>query len=216
NYSKVSAPIDGQISKSAVTVGALVSANQSNALATVTQLDPIYVDLTQSSTELLQLKQALASGVIDSASVAQAEVKLKLEDGTDYAHTGTLQFSEVTVDPGTGSVTLRAKFDNPEKLLLPGMYVRAVIVEGIKENAILAPQAGVSRNQKGQATAMIVNKEGKVEARILQADRTIGSDWLVEKGLSAGDQVIVDGLQKVRPGTQVQASPAGSAPANSH
>jgi membrane fusion protein (multidrug efflux system) len=214
NYSKVSAPIDGQISKSAVTVGALVSANQSNALATVTQLDPIYVDLTQSSTELLQLKQALASGALNSGA-DQTEVKLMLEDGSVYAHTGTLQFSEVTVDPSTGSVILRAKFDNPEKLLLPGMYVRAVIVEGIKANAILAPQHGISRNQKGQATAMVVNKEGKVEARILQADRTIGTDWLIEKGLSAGDQLIVEGLQKIRPGAPVQASPAQSA-TNTH
>jgi membrane fusion protein (multidrug efflux system) len=214
NYSKVSAPIDGQISKSAVTVGALVSANQSNALATVTQLDPIYVDLTQSSTELLQLKQALASGALNSGA-DQTEVKLMLEDGSVYVHTGTLQFSEVTVDPSTGSVILRAKFDNPEKLLLPGMYVRAVIVEGIKANAILAPQHGISRNQKGQATAMVVNKEGKVEARILQADRTIGTDWLIEKGLSAGDQLIVEGLQKIRPGAPVQASPAQSA-TNTH
>jgi membrane fusion protein (multidrug efflux system) len=214
DYSTVSSPIMGQISKSAVTVGALVSANQSNALATVTQLDPIYVDLTQSSTELLQLKQALASGAIDAA--AQAEVKLTLEDGSDYAHTGKLQFSEVTVDPSTGSVTLRAQFANPEKLLLPGMYVRAVIVEGIKTNAILAPQRGISRNQKGQATAMVVNKEGKVEARILQAERTIGSDWLVENGLNEGDQVIVEGLQKVRPGASVQANPAELTSATTH
>lgn len=214
DYSKVSAPISGQISKSSVTVGALVSANQSNALATVTQLDPIYVDLTQSSTELLQLKQALASGAIDSASEAQTEVKLKLEDGSVYAHTGTLEFSEVTVDPSTGSVILRAKFDNPDKLLLPGMYVRAVIVEGVQTNAILVPQEGVSRNNKGEATAMVVNKEGKVEPRVLQADRTIGTDWLVEKGLAAGDQVIVEGLQKVRPGAPVQAVPAQPANAN--
>ncbi|KXI28208.1 efflux RND transporter periplasmic adaptor subunit [Paraglaciecola hydrolytica] len=215
NYSKVSAPIDGQISKSSVTVGALVSANQSNALATVTQLDPIYVDLTQSSTELLQLKQALASGAL-GAGKAQTEVKLMLEDGSVYAHTGTLQFSEVTVDPSTGSVTLRAQFDNPEKLLLPGMYVRAVVVEGVKTNAILAPQHGISRNQKGQATAMVANKDGVVEARILQADRTIGTDWLIESGLSAGDQLIVEGLQKIRPGAPVQASPAESATANTH
>ena len=214
DYSTVSSPIMGQISKSAVTVGALVSANQSNALATVTQLDPIYVDLTQSSTELLQLKQALASGAIDAA--AQAEVTLTLEDGSVYAHTGKLQFSEVTVDPSTGSVTLRAQFANPEKLLLPGMYVRAVIVEGIKTNAILAPQRGISRNQKGQATAMVVNKEGKVEARILQAERTIGSDWLVEKGLEEGDQVIVEGLQKIRPGASVQANPAELTSATTH
>ncbi|WP_438864687.1 efflux RND transporter periplasmic adaptor subunit [Neptunicella sp.] len=214
NYSQVSAPIGGQISKSAVTVGALVSANQSTPLTTVTQLDPVYVDLTQSSTELLELKRALASGAIDSDAAAQAVVELKLEDGSVYAHKGTLQFSDVTVDSSTGSVILRAQFANPDKLLLPGMYVRAVVVEGIKENAILAPQSGISRNTKGQATAMVVNKEGKVEARVLQAGRTIGANWLIEKGLSAGDQLIVEGLQKIRPGASVQAVPAESVTAN--
>jgi membrane fusion protein (multidrug efflux system) len=215
DYSQVSAPISGQISKSAVTVGALVSANQNTALATVTQLDPVYVDLVQSSAQLMQLKQALASGAIVADAATQKQVELKLEDGSVYAHKGTLQFSEVTVDPGTGSVTLRAQFANPEKLLLPGMYVRAVIVEGVKANTILAPQRGISRNNKGEATAMVVNKDGKVEARILQAGRTIGSNWLIEKGLSAGDQLIVEGLQKIRPGASVQAVPAGSATANS-
>lgn len=215
DYSKVSAPINGQISKSAVTVGALVSVNQNSALATVTQLDPIYVDLVQSSAQLMQLKQALASGAIAADAAAQTNVELKLEDGSVYAHKGTLQFSEVTVDPGTGSVTLRAQFANPEKLLLPGMYVRAVIVEGVKNDAILAPQRGVSRNIKGQATAMVVNNEGKVEARVLQAGRTIGANWLIEKGLSAGDQVIVEGLQKIRPGAAVQAVAAQSAATNS-
>lgn len=210
DYSKVSAPISGQISKSAVTVGALVSANQTTALATVTQLDPVYVDLTQSSSELQQLKQAIAAGAIDADSGEQAKVTLKLEDGSIYPHAGTLQFSEVTVNPDTGSVTLRAQFDNPDKLLLPGMYVRAVVVEGVKANAILAPQNGVSRNNKGQATAMVVNQQGVVEARVLQAERTIGSDWLIEKGLAAGDQLIVEGLQKIRPGAPVQASPAQS------
>jgi membrane fusion protein (multidrug efflux system) len=215
DYSQVSAPISGQISKSAVTVGALVGANQNTALATVTQLDPVYVDLVQSSAQLMQLKQALASGAIVADAATQKQVELKLEDGSVYAHKGTLQFSEVTVDPGTGSVTLRAQFANPEKLLLPGMYVRAVIVEGVKANTILAPQRGISRNNKGEATAMVVNKDGKVEARILQAGRTIGSNWLIEKGLSAGDQLIVEGLQKIRPGASVQAVPAGSATANS-
>lgn len=215
DYSKVSAPIHGQISKSAVTVGALVSANQSSALATVTRLDPVYVDLTQSSTELLQLKRALASGAIN-ADKAKAEVQLILEDGSTYAHKGTLQFSEVNVDPNTGSVTLRAQFDNPDKLLLPGMYVRAVVVEGVKSHAILAPQAGISRNNKGQATAMVVNSDNIVEARILQANRTIGANWLIEAGLSAGDKLIVEGLQKIRPGAPVQASPAGTAQATTH
>ncbi|MBC3766136.1 efflux RND transporter periplasmic adaptor subunit [Neptunicella marina] len=214
DYSKVTSPIDGQISKSAVTVGALVSANQNTALTTVTQLDPVYVDLTQSSTELLELKRALASGAIDSDKAAQTMVELTLEDGSVYSHKGTLQFSDVTVDQGTGSVTLRAEFPNPEKILLPGMYVRATVVEGIKENAILAPQRGISRNTKGQATAMVVNKEGKVEPRILEADRTIGTNWLIKSGLSAGDQLIVEGLQKVRPGAAVTATPAESNSAN--
>jgi membrane fusion protein (multidrug efflux system) len=211
NYSKVLSPISGQISKSAVTAGALVSANQTTALATVTQLDPIYVDLTQSSNELLQLKKALASGALGSDAAIQTVVELKMEDGSVYPHKGTLQFSEVTVDPGTGSVTLRAQFPNPEKLLLPGMYVRAEVVEGIKANAILAPQRGISRNSKGEATAMVIGKEGKVEARILQADRTIGSDWLVSSGLNAGDQLIIEGLQKIRPGAPVQAVPTDAA-----
>lgn len=216
NYSKVSAPINGQISKSNVTVGALVSANQTTPLATVTQLDPIYVDLVQSSSELLALKLALKSGAISSDESVQTEVELKLENGSVYSHKGTLQFSEVTVEPGTGSVTLRAQFANPDKLLLPGMYVRAVIVEGVKTDAILAPQRGVSHNNKGQATTMVVNKDGKVETRILQAERTIGANWLVEKGLSHGDQVIIEGLQKIHPGASVQAVPAESATAKAY
>lgn len=211
NYSKVLSPISGQISKSTVTAGALVSANQTTALATVTVLDPIYVDLTQSSNEMLQLKKALASGALGSDAAIQTQVELKMEDGSVYPHKGTLQFSEVTVDPGTGSVTLRAQFPNPEKLLLPGMYVRAEVVEGVKANAILAPQRGISRNSKGEATAMVIGKEGKVEARILQADRTIGSDWLVSSGLNDGDQLIIEGLQKIRPGAPVQAVPADAA-----
>ncbi len=216
NYSKVLSPISGQISKSAVTAGALVSANQASALATVTSLDPVYVDLTQSSNELLQLKKALASGALGADTVTQTQVELKMEDGSLYPHKGTLQFSEVTVDPGTGSVTLRAQFPNPEKLLLPGMYVRAAVVEGVKANAILAPQRGVSRNSKGEATAMVVGKDGKAEPRILQAERTIGSNWLISSGLNAGDQLIVEGLQKIRPGAPVQAAPAETAQAASN
>jgi membrane fusion protein, multidrug efflux system len=206
DYSHVSSPISGQISKSSVTVGALVSANQAVALATVTQLDPIYVDLTQSSNELTKLKKALASGLLAVDSAIQTEVELKMEDGSVYAHKGTLQFSEVTVDPSTGSVTLRAKFPNPEKLLLPGMYVRAEIVEGVKANAILAPQRGVSRNTKGEPTAMVVGKDNTVQSRVLKVDRTIGSDWLVTEGLADGEQLIVEGLQKIRPGAAVQVS----------
>ena len=206
DYSHVSSPISGQISKSSVTVGALVSANQSTALATVTQLDPIYIDLTQSSNELTQLKKALASGNLGIDAQSQTDVELTMEDGSAYSHKGTLQFSEVTVDPSTGSVTLRAKFPNPEKLLLPGMYARASVVEGVKANAILVPQRGVSRNNKGEPTAMVVGKDNKVESRVLKVDRTIGSSWLVSDGLSDGDKLIVEGLQKIRPGAQVTPS----------
>lgn len=206
DYSHVSSPISGQISKSNVTVGALVSANQTTALATVTQLDPIYVDLTQSSNELTQLKKAISSGALSVDSQAQTEVELQMEDGSTYPLKGTLQFSEVTVDPSTGSVTLRAKFPNPDKLLLPGMYARAAVVEGVKQDAILVPQRGVSRNTKGEPTAMVVSKENTVESRVLKVDRTIGSNWLVTDGLSDGDQVIVEGLQKIRPGAPVNPS----------
>jgi len=210
NYSKVSSPISGQIGKSTVTAGALVSANQATALATVTQLDPIYIDLTQSSSELTRLKKAIANGELSKDLAAQSKVELQMEDGSVYPHQGTLQFSEVIVDPSTGSVTLRAEFPNPEKLLLPGMYVRAVIVEGIKTNAILVPQRGVSRNSKGEPTAMVVSKNSTVEARILKTDRTVGSKWLVTSGLNDGDQVIVEGLQKIAPGAPVNAVPAES------
>ncbi|ALQ10146.1 MULTISPECIES: efflux RND transporter periplasmic adaptor subunit [Pseudoalteromonas] len=206
DYSHVSSPISGQISKSSVTVGALVSANQSTALATVTQLDPIYIDLTQSSNELTQLKKAIASGRLGIDANSQTDVELIMEDGSAYSHKGTLQFSEVTVDPSTGSVTLRAKFPNPEKLLLPGMYARASIVEGVKADAILVPQRGVSRNNKGEPTAMVVSKDNKVESRVLKVDRTVGSDWLVTDGLSDGDKLIVEGLQKIRPGAPVSPS----------
>ena len=209
NYSKVLAPISGQIGKSSVTTGALVSTGQSQALATVTQLDPIYIDLTQSSSELLALKQALAKGATGTAA-SQTEVSLKLEDGSVYPHKGTLQFTEVTVNPDTGSVTLRASFPNPDQLLLPGMYVRATVQEGQQANAMLVPQRGVSRNAKGEATALVVGKNGTVEPRVLQTNRTVGSNWLVTAGLQAGDQLIVEGLQKIRPGAAVQAVPATS------
>lgn len=208
NYSKVLAPISGQIGKSNVTAGALVSANQATALATITQLDPIFVDLTQSSSELTRLKKAIAAGELDKDAALHSKVELKMEDGSTYQHKGVLKFSEVTVDPSTGSVTLRAEFPNPEKLLLPGMYVRAVVVEGVKSDAILAPQRGVSRNTKGEPTAMVVSKDNTVEARVLKTDRTIGSNWLVTEGLNNGDKLIVEGLQKIRPGAPVNPMPA--------
>lgn len=210
NYSKVLAPISGQIGKSSVTTGALVTAGQADSLATVTSLDPIFVDIVQSSSELLSLKQALASGALNQAATA---VQLTLEDGSRYPHSGTLQFAEVTVNPDTGTVTLRASFPNPQHLLLPGMYVRATVAEGEQTNAILAPQQGVSRNAKGEATALVVSKDGLVEPRVLQTNRTIGSNWLVTAGLNAGEQLIVEGLQKIRPGVPVQVVPAQVAPA---
>ena len=210
DYSHVSSPISGQISKSSVTVGALVSANQSTALATVTQLDPIYVDLTQSSNELTSLKKALATGALTVDAANQTDVELTMEDGSVYPHKGTLQFSEVTVDPSTGSVTLRAQFPNPENFLLPGMYARASIVEGVVSDAILVPQRGVSRNSKGEPTAMVVNKDNKVESRVLQVDRTIGSNWLVTNGIKAGEKLIIEGLQKIRPGSAVAPEEAES------
>ena len=208
DYSHVSSPISGQISKSSVTVGALVSTNQAMALATVTQLDPIYVDLTQSSNELTRVKKALASGLLTVDPATQMDVELIMEDGSIYPHKGTSQFSEVTVDPSTGSVTLRAKFPNPEKLLLPGMYARASIVEGVKSDAILAPQRGVSRNSKGEPTALVVSKNTRVESRVLKIDRSVGANWLVTEGLIAGDRLIVEGLQKIHPGAAVKVTEA--------
>lgn len=207
-YTKVMAPISGRIGRSAVTEGALVSNGQANAMATIQQLDPIYVDVTQSSKELLRLRRDLAEGRLQKASDSAAKVALKLEDGSHYAHEGTLEFSEVAVDESTGSVTLRAVFPNPDHLLLPGMFVHAELISGVKQNAILAPQQGVTRNQRGEPTAMVVGADNKVELRVLKADRTAGSAWLVEEGLNAGDRLITEGLQFVQPGAEVKAVPA--------
>lgn len=207
-YTKVMAPISGRIGRSAVTEGALVSNGQANTMATIQQLDPIYVDVTQSSKELLRLRRDLAEGRLQKASDSAAKVALKLEDGSRYAHEGTLEFSEVAVDESTGSVTLRAVFPNPDHLLLPGMFVHAELLSGVKQNAILAPQQGVTRNQRGEPTAMVVGADNKVELRVLKADRTAGSAWLVEEGLNAGDRLITEGLQFVQPGAEVKAVPA--------
>lgn len=204
-YTTVRAPIGGRIGRSALTPGALVTANQANALATIQQLDPIYVDVTQSSADLLRMQRDLASGALKSAGPDQARVRLLLEDGTAYAQEGKLQFSEVSVDPSSGSVTLRAVFPNPQQQLLPGMYVRAVLEEGVRDDAILVPQQAVSRDPKGNATALIVAADGTVQPRLLKAERTIGSSWLVTDGLAPGDRVIVEGLQKARPGSPVRA-----------
>ncbi len=213
-YTKITAPISGRIGRSSVTDGALVKASQDTALATIQQLSPIYVDVTQSSAELLKLKQSLASGLMkkDSAS-AQAKVKLLLEDGTPYPLPGTLKFSEVTVEPSTGSITMRAIFPNPRQILLPGMFVRAVLEEGVNEQAILAPQRGVTRNPKGGAMALVIGADEKVESRQIKVSRTVGDNWLVSEGLKPGDRVIVEGIQRARPGTPVKAVPFGSKPA---
>ena len=167
-------------------------------------MDPIYVDLIQSSAEVLRLQQKIKSGRLKHDKTAWNKVKLLLEDGTPYSHDGTLQFRDVTVDPTTGSVTLRAVFPNPDKILLPGTFVRAIVEEGVNENALFVPQQGVTRDTKGNPTAMVVNKEGKVEIRLLEVDRAIGDKWLVTKGLVAGDRVIVEGILKVRPGASVK------------
>lgn len=209
-YTKVLAPISGRIGRSAVTEGALVSNGQAGAMATIQQLDPIYVDVTQSSKELLRLRRDLAEGRLQKASDSAAKVALKLEDGSRYAHEGTLEFSEVAVDESTGSVTLRAVFPNPDHLLLPGMFVHAELLSGVKENAILAPQQGVTRNQRGEPTAMVVGADNKVELRVLKADSTAGSAWLVEDGLKEGDRLITEGLQFVQPGAEVKAVPASN------
>lgn len=210
-YTRITAPISGRIGRSTVTTGALVTAGQTAALATVQQLSSMYVDVTQSTADLLKLKQNLANGVLKKSSSAQ--VKLLLEDGSSYPLTGTLKFSEVTVDQSTGSVTLRAVFPNPKQALLPGMFVRAILEEGVNDNAILIPQRGVTRNPKGEAMVMTVGAEEKVEPRPIKVVRTVGDSWLVSDGLKAGDRVILEGLQKARPGTTVKAVPFGSAPA---
>ncbi|OLS64883.1 efflux RND transporter periplasmic adaptor subunit [Pseudomonas putida] len=207
-YTKVLAPISGRIGRSAVTEGALVSNGQATAMATIQQLDPIYVDVTQSSAELLKLRRELESGKLKKVGDNAAEVSLKLEDGSNYAQKGRLEFSEVSVDETTGSVTLRAVFPNPEHNLLPGMFVHARLNNGVNETAILAPQQGVTRDLKGQATALVVDKDNKVELRQLKASRTVGNDWLIEEGLNAGDRLITEGLQYVKPGVEVKVSEA--------
>jgi membrane fusion protein (multidrug efflux system) len=181
----------------------LVTANQATAIANVQQLDPVYVDVTQPITTLLRLKSEAAAGLLKKNEAGKAQVRLRLEDGSDYAHPGTLEFSEVTVDEGTGSVTLRALITNPERLLLPGMFVREEIQEGVRQGAVLAPQQGISRDQKGQPTALVVGPDNAVELRTIETDRAIGDQWLVTAGLKPGDRVIVEGIQSARPGAKV-------------
>jgi membrane fusion protein (multidrug efflux system) len=204
-YTRIIAPISGRIGRSTVTDGALVTANQQAALATIQQLGTMYVDVTQSSAELLHLKQNLASGLLKNSTTDKARVKLMLEDGSAYPLSGTLKFSDVTVDQSTGSITLRAIFPNPKQILLPGMFVRAILEEGVDEHAILVPQRGVTRSPDGNAMVMVVGGGEKVETRAIKVARTVGDNWLVSEGLKAGDRVILEGLQKARPGTSVKA-----------
>jgi membrane fusion protein, multidrug efflux system len=202
-YTKVLSPITGRIGRSLITEGQLVTANQATALATVQQLEPIYADVTQPSAVLVRLRREAAAGLLKRNEAGETQVHLTLEDGSDYPHSGTLEFSEVTVDQGTGSVTLRALMPNPERLLLPGMFVREEIEEGVRQGAVLAPQQGVTHDQKGQPNALIVGPDGTVELRVLETDRAVGDQWVVTSGLKPGDRVIVDGLQAVRPGAKV-------------
>ncbi|MNC37993.1 Multidrug export protein AcrE precursor [compost metagenome] len=209
-YTKVSSPIDGRIGKSNVTEGALVTNGQTSSMATVQQLDPIYVDVTQSSNDFMQLKQSVEQGSLKKAN-GKTAVQLMMEDGKPYALNGELEFSDVTVDQTTGSITLRAVFPNPQHQLLPGMYVRAKIDEGIQPEAILVPQQGVTRNPRGDATVMVVDQNNKAEVREVTAPQAIGDKWLVTKGVKPGDKVIVSGLQRVRPGVAVQIVPDSAA-----
>jgi membrane fusion protein (multidrug efflux system) len=204
-YTHVNAPISGRIGKSSVTAGTLVTANQTTALATIQQLDPLYIDVTQSSSEWLQLKREIDAGYVRAGGNG-TPTKIVLEDGHAYAHDGKLQFTDVTVDEATGSFLLRVLVPNPQDTLMPGMYVKALVSEGTLSKGILAPQQAVTRTPKGDAIALVVDQDGKVASRNIAVSRTIGDQWLVTDGLADGDRVIVEGLQKVHPGMPVQAS----------
>jgi membrane fusion protein (multidrug efflux system) len=206
-WATITAPISGRVGISSVTKGALVSPGQATALTTIQRLDPIYVDVTQSSGDLLKLRQALAAGQLTRDGPASAPVTLKLEDGSTYAFPGKLQFTDVTVDQASGAVTLRAIFPNPNGLLLPGMFVRAVVAEGVAPDGLLAPQQGIGRDEKGQPTALVVDATGHAQIRDVQTQGAIGNQWLIKSGLAAGDRLIVEGLQKVKPGAAVHAVP---------
>jgi membrane fusion protein (multidrug efflux system) len=212
-YTDVTSPITGRIGKSAVTPGAYVQASQATLLSTVQQLDPVYVDVTQSSLEGLRLRREIQEGRLKTNGPNAAKVTLTLEDGRKYPETGKLQFTDVTVDQTTGSVTVRAIFPNKDRVLLPGMFVRSSIEEGVNQSALLVPQVGVTHDQKGQPTALVVDQDNKVVLRQLVASRTYGQDWVVDGGLNAGDRVIVQGTEKVRPGASVKPVPAQLPPA---
>ena len=213
DYTNVISPIVGRSGPSLVTQGAFVQTSAATLLTTVQQINPIYVDLTQSSVEGLQLRRDIASGQLKVRGPDQAKVTLTLEDGSQYAVPGTLQFTDITVNQGTGSVTVRAMFPNPKFILLPGMFVRARIQEGMVDNATLVPQVGVTHDPSGQATAMVVGPDSKAAVRMLQLRATRGDQWIVEGGLADGDRVIVAGVQKVQPGAVVQASESPVGPA---
>lgn len=209
-YTKVLSPISGRIGRSAVTEGALMTEGQTSPMATVNQLDPIYVDVTQPITRILALKRALASGELISASEDQAQVSLTLDDGSAYPLAGTLKLSEVSVDQGTGSVTLRAVFPNPDRALLPGMFVHAQLKEGVRERAMIVPQQAIIRDSRGVATVWVVKPDGHLEHRDLSTVRTVGNGWLIDGGLESGEKVITEGLQRVNADSVVKAIPAGN------
>jgi membrane fusion protein (multidrug efflux system) len=209
NYTRVPAPITGRIGRSLVTTGALVTSGQTTPLATIERLDPIYVDIQQSSADLIALRREVASG---GASSGSAAVQLTLEDGSAYPHEGRVEFAETIVDPNTGSVTLRARFPNPEGMLLPGMFVRARLSQLMAHDAILAPQQAISRDPRGNATAFVVGPGNKAVLRTIAADRTVGDKWLVTSGLAPGDKLITEGLDRIKPGMVVRPTPAGTPP----
>ncbi|MGX9957523.1 efflux RND transporter periplasmic adaptor subunit [Xanthomonas euvesicatoria] len=206
-FARLDAPISGRIGRSSVTPGALVTANQATALTTIQQLDPIYIDVTQPSSAVLRLRQAMARGDLEQAGDGAAKVSLLLEDGSTYPLQGHLAFSDVTVDQNTGSITLRAVFPNPNAELLPGMYVRAVLQEGVKEQGMLVPQQAVSRNGAGKPTAFVVGADQKLQLRVLETDRAVGDQWLVRSGLKPGEQVVVEGASRARDGIVVKTVP---------
>jgi membrane fusion protein (multidrug efflux system) len=206
-YTSITAPISGRIGRSNVTEGALVAAQQPTVLATIQRLDPIYVDVPQSTAEVLRLRRGLKEGRLDQSGADQKKVQLIMEDGTAYPLEGTLQFRDVTVDPTTGSVTLRIIFPNPKDVLLPGMFIRAVVQEGVNKQAILIPQQAVSRDPRGNPLTLIVDAQSNVQLRMLTLDRAIGDQWLVSSGLASGERVIIEGMQKVKPGAPVKAVP---------
>jgi membrane fusion protein (multidrug efflux system) len=208
-FTRVPAPITGRIGRSLATTGALVSNGQAEALTTIERLDPIFVDVQESSSDLLALRRSLAAGGVTAASAA---VRLTLEDGSAYPLAGQLEFAEAMVDPNTGTVTLRARFPNPSGVLLPGMYVRAKLAQGVVQNAILVPQQAVSRNPRGDATVMVVGADSKAVLRTISTERTVGDKWLATGGLKAGERVIVEGLDRIKPGQKVRPVPAGSPP----